>query len=475
MAQLAISDVVNVSVSAAGAGAGAYNTSNLAIFTSEVPASSFGTLGYALYTSASQVATDFGTGSQTYAEALQVFSQQPNILAGGGYLVVIPFLYEVQQFTFSGTPASGSFQFAFGGSSTAAIQYNASASSIQTAVQGLPGLASATVVGTISASTSLSVSMQGTYGAQSLMTVVSNSMQTAGSSAVTVTGSHFVVGETLGPAITRTSGLVQYFGLMGIQVFSQADMLAAAAVVQGLNKIAFFTSYTAADVQPGGMLDMLRTGSFTQSRGLFYGGTSATALGMMSAYAGRALSVNFSGSNTTITMHLKDLVGVQPDPSMTETLLAACQAAGADIYASFQGVPKTFTSGANQFFDYVYNLQWFVGAIQIAGFNYLAQSSTKIPQTEAGMSGLKGAYRTVCEQAVTNQYVAAGTWNSPDTFGIQSDFLQNISGRGYYIYSAPIAAQLAADRAARKAPLAQIALKLAGAIQSSSVLIYINK
>ena len=40
---------------------------------------------------------------------------------------------------------------------------------------------------------------------------------------------------------------------------------------------------------------------------------------------------------------------------------------------------------------------------KLAGFNYLAQSSTKIPQTEAGMDGLKGAYRAVCQQAVANQ------------------------------------------------------------------------
>ena len=145
------------------------------------------------------------------------------------------------------------------------------------------------------------------------------------------------------------------------------------------------------------------------------------------------------------------------------------------MYASFQGVPKVFTSGANKFFDDVYNLQAYVAGLLVAGFNALAQSSTKVPQTENGVAILKGAYRAVCEQYVANQYLAPGAWNNPTTFGNLADLLRNISERGYYIYSASVALQSSVDRAARKAPLIQIAVKEAGAIQSSSVIIYVNQ
>jgi hypothetical protein len=90
------------------------------------------------------------------------------------------------------------------------------------------------------------------------------------------------------------------------------------------------------------------------------------------------------------------------------------------------------------------------------------------------MDGLKGAYRTICEQAVTNQYCASGAWNSPNVFGNPADLIANVAQRGYYIYSLPVAQQLQANRAARQAPLIQIALKQAGAIQSSSVIVNIN-
>lgn len=375
MAQLALSNVINISVSLAPAGIGQLNTSNVALFTTDTPGETFGEDGYKIYVEPTEVVTDFGSASATAKMAVALFSQQPNILANGGYLVVIPFLED----------------------------------------------------------------------------------------------------ETLDEAIVRTSGMVEYFGIMSTQIESQTDMLAAAAIVQTVPKVAFFVSRSSADVEVGGKLDLLRSGSLSHSRGLYYGAdTDVEALQMMAAYAGRGLSTNFSGSATTQTMHLKDLATIQPDGSMTQTLFGKCQDAGVDVYASIQGVAKVMTSGANRFFDDVYNLQWFIIALQTAGFNALAQSSTKLPQTESGVSVLKGAYRAICEQAVSNLFLAPGTWTSATTFGVLEDFVANILQRGYYIYSLPVGQQSVADRADRKAPLIQIAIKEAGAVHSSSVIINVN-
>lgn len=474
--QLEISNVIDISVSEEQTGLGEYNTSNLALFTDEIPADSFGDDGFAIYLSPTQVGIDFGTSSKTYAMANAVFSQQPNILAGGGSLVVILLTVATQHIAFSGTAASGVFKLNYGGNATANINWDDTATEIQTALRLLDGLEAVNVTGSIA--TSLNVEFDSVYGPQSLLTVTANTLATSGVSPVTLTVTTTTAGEGLAAAITRTEGLVQYFGIMvdaTLSTILQAPMLAAAAVVQALNKIAFFVSSQSADIEVGGALDLLRTGSFTKSRGLYYGSSAASdCIVMMASYAGRALSTNFDGSNTTQTMNLKDLTGVQPDPTMTQTLKTKAKAAGADIYPSIQGVAKVLCSGANSFFDQVYNLGWFVGALQIAGFNYLAESSTKIPQTENGIDGLKGAYRNVCEQGVTNQYGAPGEWNSSTTFGVQSDLIANVAQRGYYIYSVPISQQSQADREARQAPLIQIAFKEAGAVQQSSVIVNIN-
>lgn len=577
---LNLTNVINVSVSEAQTGVGQYNTSNIALFTNEPFANTFGNLGYNIYLSPQQVGVDFGTGSETYAMANAIFSQQPNILTGGGYLVVIPMVEAIQHLSLSAVPASGSFTLVYPQGTTAAINWNDPLLTIQAKVQAV--FPDAIVIGSL-ASESLHIDFQGVYGPVALPTFGGPGLEDSGSASITITPTTSQVGENIAAAISRTQNLVQYFGIIGTQIFSQADTLAAAAVVLALNKIMFFVSQTAADLNPGGLLDLLRSGDFNNSRGLYYGaqpivaiqnislsslpasGTfvlnyngnpsaainwndtvsqiqtklqavsglaSATVAGslasqnlvvtftgvngpaplltvtsnsvensgsspvafiitnltvglsiqaailealvMMASYAGRGLSTDFTGSNTTSTMHLKDLLGVQPDPSMTQTLLNLAQSAGADCYVSLQGVAKVFCSGANKFFDQVYNLQWFVGDLQVTGFNYLAQSSTKIPQTENAMNGLKGAYRQVCEQAVTNQYSAPGTWNSATTFGNQNDFLLNIAQRGYYIFSQPISQQAQTNREARQAPLVQIALKEAGAIHSSNVIVNIN-
>jgi hypothetical protein len=475
---LSLANVINISVATPQMGLGALNTSNLAIFSRETYASTFGTLGYKIYLSPVEVGIDFGTSSNTYAMSLAIFSQQPNILANGGYLVVIPFLSTAQdqivEINFPGVPASGSFEITYNSNSTSSLAYNATASTIQLALRSVATLGSALVTGGIPAGLQIDA---GFTGIGHPFTISNNSLEDANSNAIVPTVTIVQPGssaETIDQAILRTQGTIQYFGVMSAEIPSQIVMLAGAALIQTLNKIAFWVSYTSGDISPGGMLDLLRSGGYTQSRGLFYDDVLGDALTFMAAYAGRALSTVFSGSNTTQTMNLKTLNTIQPDPNLTQTLLNQAITAGADTYPSIAGVPKVFCSGANDFFDDQYNLQWLIITMQVNGFNALAQTNTKIPQTENGMNILKGGYRQACEQAVANQFLAPGAWNSSTLFGPGSDLVNNIANRGYYIYSSPVAQQSEAIRVTRAAPLVQIAIKYAGAIQSSSVIVNVN-
>lgn len=246
----------------------------------------------------------------------------------------------------------------------------------------------------------------------------------------------------------------------------------ATAVNAENNKIQFVVSNVESDIE--GVFTDIKNATLTKTRCLFYGGTAEQAKIMMASYASKAMSTIFEASLTTQTMHLKPLAGVLPDPVMTETILSKCKAAGVDTYISIEGVACVFSTGANGFFDEVFNELWFVNAIQTAGFNYLRQTNTKIPQTENGMTGLKNAYAQVCVRGVNNGFIAAGSWTSSDTFGNPDLFKRNIETSGFYVYSMPVAQQTKADREARKAPLVQIAVKTAGAIHSTNVMIYVN-
>lgn len=478
---LSLSNVINTSVAGAQTGAGKYNTSNLAIFTRETAGGGFGNLGYKLYLDAVGPSTDFTSTSATAQMAAAIFGQQPNILLPGGYLAVIPFLAGIDQqqtISFGSLPASGSFIVNYDGALSAPINWNDTTAAIQTKLRSMPGLGKCTVTGTI-AGESLVVTLTGVGGNPGVFTISSNTVQTAVPAAVAITVAITTVGtnETLDAAITRTLGLVQYFGILAAEITNKTTMLAAAAVVQTVLKLAGFPSWNPADILAGGKLDALQSATLPQNRGLFInssGNGDLDALLFAARYFGSALSVDFTGNNTTKIMHLKTLIGQVADPLMTQTQFALAQAAGADVYVSLGGVPKIFSSGINMFFDRIYNQLAFAGDLTIAYFNLLAQTDTKIVQTEDGMKLCKGSQRQICQQYRRNQYLAPGTWTSPTTFGNQSDFLRNILDFGYFIYSAPIALQSASDRAARKAPLIQIAAKEAGAVQSGNVLININ-
>ena len=116
---------------------------------------------------------------------------------------------------------------------------------------------------------------------------------------------------------------------------------------------------------------------------------------------------------------------------------------------------------------------WWASAGSIR-LNALAETNTKIPQTEQGMAVLRAAAIQVCQQAVTNGFLAPGTWNGNIPFGDPTTFDNNIAQSGFYVYTNPIATQSQAARSARQAPVMQIAGKEAGAVQSANILVYVQ-
>jgi len=367
-----LTNVINVSVSEPDSGLGEYNINNLALFVTDaflVP----GTDVFRIYKSAASVGTDFGLSTDAYDMAVAVFSQQPNILAGGGELVIFP--------------------------------------------------------------------------------------QSAA--------------ETLVEAIARTKDLTFYTGMVCNFQPTGADRTSAAATIESYDDKMWFLHSTDYDDVAGAFTD-IKDADSNKTRCLLHTVSADDALKMACAAASRGMAVDFDGSNTALTMNLKTLKGINEDTGITQTYYSAAKTAGVDLYVSYAGSVRYVSNGANDYFDNVFNLIWIVATMKVTGFNTLATVSTKIPQTEPGMSLIKAAFRKVCEKAVRNGYVAPGSWNSSEWFGSQEDMINNIEEFGYYIYTQPVNLQSAAVRATRVAPTVQIAIKLAGAVHSLNVHININ-
>ncbi len=118
------------------------------------------------------------------------------------------------------------------------------------------------------------------------------------------------------------------------------------------------------------------------------------------------------------------------------------------------------------FFDERHGLDWLQNYVQTDLFNALYTSTTKIPQTEAGITRLLTVVEKSLDQAVSNGLVAAGVWNGGDIGQITAG---DTLTKGYYVYAQPLSSQSQADREARKAPLIQAAIKLAGAVHYADV------
>lgn len=378
-----ISNVINVSESTSPAGLGTYNVNDILYLSDVQPIEEWTGESFRYYKTSTEVGKDFGTDSKTYQDAVILFGQKPNILAGGGSLIIAP---------------------------------------------------------------------------------------------LTVTGeSPDETIEDLSAALTRLKPLVYWGGWLSGKKSEDEEILNAAKLNETLDSIYVFCSGNQASfTAETGIFDKISSASLTRTKCLYYGDTDESlvnARAFAAAYVGRSFSVNFLAQNSTITMNLKDLVGITPDSTVTETLYKNAANLGVDLYVSYNGLAKVVSNGVPLYFDSVYNRLWFIQKLKVEMFNSLATTSTKIPQTEPGMDKLKTTARKVCQAAVYNGFLAPGTWNGSDTFGNQDDFYRNIEDFGFYIYSAPVNQQTQTERQTRRAPVIQIAGKEAGAIHGADLIV----
>jgi hypothetical protein len=189
---------------------------------------------------------------------------------------------------------------------------------------------------------------------------------------------------------------------------------------------------------------------------------------------GRAFTVNFSGSKTTLTLKFKQLPGVAAE-TLKESEAAALEAKHCNVFVNYDNDTAILQEGvmaSGVFFDEVHGLDWLENAVQAGVFNLLYQSTTKVPQTEEGVTRMRTRISKVMTGAVTNGLIAPGVWNA-DPFGDleEGQYLAD----GYYIYSQPIVDQDQSEREQRKAPPIQCAVKLAGAVHFSDIIINVNR
>lgn len=182
----------------------------------------------------------------------------------------------------------------------------------------------------------------------------------------------------------------------------------------------------------------------------------------------RGATVDFDGTDTTIDYAFKQLPGITAT-DLSASQASALEAVNCNYYANF----GTATSGdsvaivfpgdmaSGRAIDEIIGIDWLQNAIQTDVFNYLYQSTTKIPQTDEGVAGITQNVSAVCSQAVTNGLAAPGYI----TIGSDTRYL----AEGYEVEAGLVEDQSSADREAREAPPVTFVIKGAGAIRNVTI------
>lgn len=189
----------------------------------------------------------------------------------------------------------------------------------------------------------------------------------------------------------------------------------------------------------------------------------------LSAFA-RAFTVDFTGSNTTITLKFKQ------EPGITYETLGTSQAnnleaKNCNVYVYYENDTAILEQGVmsnGDFFDERHGLDWLQNAVQTADFNTLYTSATKIPQTDAGTTTRIANIELVLDKAVQNGLFAPGKWTGGPMGQLNTG---DMLTKGYYTWAENVDDQLQVDREARKGVPIQVAGKLAGAVHYGSVAI----
>lgn len=449
------------------------------------------------YTTIEGVAAEFGTSAPEYLSALLYFGQTPqpstlyigkwaraatNAVLHGGILSATQ--QAIANFT---AVTSGGFSIVFdGGSATSVTSLNLSA------VTTLSGVAAAVTAKLTGGATCTWNAVYGRFEFTSGTTGASSSVAfaTAPGSGTDVR-SLLKISSTDGGSIVNgiaAESLVSAVGTManmsndwyGLYVASStgpadADILAVAAYVEAAS-VSRIYGVTSQDANV--MSSVATTDIAYQLKALGYKRTfvqySSSNKYAAASIFGRAFTVDFNGNNTTLTIKFKQEPGVTAE-YLTEAQAAAVKAKNCNVFVYYNNGTAILQEGVmvnGYFFDEVHGTDWLQNDMQTGVYNLLYTSTTKIPQTDSGINMIVGKICESCERGVVNGLMAPGIWTAGGFGAIK---MGDTLSKGYYVYAQPLAQQAQADREARKAPVIQVAAKLAGAVHSANIIINVNR
>lgn len=489
---LPVSRQVRVSVVLTPAGAQAQNLSTLLILGSSGAIDSVERLR--TYSSIDAIASDFGATAPEYKAALLWFEQspQPTSLkigrwfktAAPGVLRGAPLLAAQRALSVFTAITAGGFTVSIDGAAQTVDDVNLSAALSLNHVASLitAALTGATMTwDEYNGRFTLTSNTTGAASSVSFMTPVTGTTNLGAALGMlsTSSGAYIAPGAAAEEAIDAVTLFDGQFGQTWYAVTvlgaDNDDHLAIAPYIEATNNKHL---YGVSTQEAGALVAAAQSDIAYQLAAASYDKTlvcySSTSPYSVVSLLGRLLTVDYSGNSTAITLAYKQAPGIVPE-YLNGAQADALEAKNCNALLQFNNDTAIILNGvvsSGEFADVITSTDALAVNLMTSAYNLLYTSTTKIPQTDAGIHLIVTTLEAVCSQFVTNGTLAPGVWNAGG-FGTlkQGDFLV----KGFYIYATPLAAQNPADRAARKAPPIRIAAKLAGAVHDIDIAVSVNQ
>jgi len=481
---LSLSNIVEINFSMVPQGLQLPNINSAVFFTTDTPQTA---IEHKQYLSASEVAVDYGTSSETFKMTTSFFSQDNGILQGSGYLVIVPLINSVSATTATFTTGELTTNFAalkavtdgkigvkIGATTIDITNLNFSQISETSFVADIVSIlkqktslrdvvisasADKIILETkiVGESATIDFVVSGASGGTDLF--VAGLLHPAGS--VATLGAN-ATGETITEAHTRIEGKVFYYAILTNLRMEDTLCQETATSIQATKKMLFlsFASTTAIS----GIAKTIKDAGLVRTKCRIYTNGIFDAILMNVASVSKLLGVNYNGVSTAKTINNKRLQGISPDNNLTQSLVTEARTQGLTMYSNIAGIPQVINGGGNGYDDNQINLDSLSLSIQYGVANVLVQTTTRIPQTEEGVTNIESAIRRVCNQFVTNGCIGLGLEWTGETFGNPDVFKSAIAQDGFYIFSSPITSLTSTQRENREAPPIQIAVQFSGAI-----------
>lgn len=255
-----------------------------------------------------------------------------------------------------------------------------------------------------------------------------------------------------------------FYGIALADTRTDAEILALATHLAGLDKPAMLfhalIGTPASVVADNSLLDQLHGAS---SRRVI--ATYSSAISDDAAVMGTAMGLQSAHAASSFALCYKPVGGMQPS-DLTQAQVDAIEALGGNVYVTRGKTHTLLEKGSTPSgyrYDEILYLDMIAEDLQNAAVSLLADNTDKLPQTDDASAQFMNAFTSILAGYTNRGILATAPWRGPAIGRISpGDFIEN----GFRLWADSYDNQSDADRDAHKAMPIQVALTLAGSLES---------